>query len=300
MKTPDHALIERYLGAVSLAALALMAGCALERQLRVPSELQYHGPSLGAGVASIKGSSERHALVLNSTAFVLGVDGKLVTAGKSGWDTDIRIDAGLRTLAIEFDRWQNVLLAELQVNALPGESYVVKFAPDPTTNSKADFWVVDANTGKSVTSIVQARLGEVSDDLLELLDLSSPWDNVDFDGAEYVSPPLDEFETPSNPGEASRSHPGGSGGGGEHAGSPSHSGGSGEGGGHAGPPAHSGGSGGPPSIPHNPPPNRGGGGGGGGSSGGGHSGGGGGGGAAGGGGGHAGGSSGGGGGEHKK
>jgi hypothetical protein len=245
-------LINHFIGAVPLFAVVLLAGCAT-----VPTPLpgDYQGPPAGPGVASIKGSQTIMPTILLipilETGFVTSIDGKPVSGGSGGWMYNIKITSGLRTLTVECDCNSLEAQADLQFDAIGGDSYVVKFndAIGPfgfIGNSKyVDFWIVDTSTGKSVTSTVRKELAYLSDQSQDSDDSDPAPDglaDVDYGGADHARPPMHSDDPKS----------------GGHDDHPVHSGGPSSGG-HTGSPSHSGG---PPSIPHNSPPSHSGGGGG--------------------------------------
>ncbi|HVU17418.1 MAG TPA: hypothetical protein VHD32_10855 [Candidatus Didemnitutus sp.] len=247
-------------------SLSFLGGCAT-MPLAVPPGEQYEPPPAGGESAMIKGSRSLTAdfLLIPSwkTAFIYSVDGKIVPAGQPGWETEIPIPVGPRTVHVTYRDATSAESTDLQFTAAAGGNYVVKFESPfllsyTRTVGYVDFWIADAATGKAMTATVRVatpvRLGwsGPDDD-----DSDTVVDTVDFTDAQHSRPPLNH-------------------GGNDHGG-PSHGGDNHGGGDHGGGPGRSG----PPSIPNNPRPggggNGGGGhsnGGGGGNSGGGHSGGG--------------------------
>ena len=136
------------------AAVALITGCADAPQ--IPTGLLYSPPQTGVPIATIKGSEEKSALLDNFTAFVVKVDGKLVTAGRKGWNTPIPIVAGHRFLTVEFNRGVFVALADLDFEAVANASYQVKYGTDVWAfgnSSYVDFWIADTATSKAISAI---------------------------------------------------------------------------------------------------------------------------------------------------
>lgn len=101
----------------------------------------------------------------NFTAFVCTVDGKKIAAGRNGWNLPLGIDAGHRILEVEFNRGVFVARAELELEAAPNAHYELKFATDAQlfgNNSYCNFWVIDATTGQTVTSIKKTSVEKMA------------------------------------------------------------------------------------------------------------------------------------------
>ncbi|HTQ30282.1 MAG TPA: hypothetical protein VMI53_03645, partial [Opitutaceae bacterium] len=163
----------------------------------------------GAGVALIKGSEVRNAgllgMVGDEKTFVLSVDGKRILAGMAGWNTDVKIDAGLRILTVEFDSpglgtalapGLGMAQADLEVNAISGSNYIVQSKVSRTSFDGTlcvDFWVTDAATGKTVTSIIGARLSPMDEQIWNtILEFYGLPPYAESGGAQHAHPPLDQ------------------------------------------------------------------------------------------------------------
>ncbi len=132
--------------------VALLAGCAGDP--RVPPSLQYFAPQPGPNTAVVTGSEVPSPLTHNQTAFVLSVDGKVVMAGKKGWNVPLLVEAGPRIIDVQMSRGDFVSHSYLELNAAPGGHYILRFASDVGllgNNTYCDFWFVDAATGSPVT-----------------------------------------------------------------------------------------------------------------------------------------------------
>jgi hypothetical protein len=130
----------------------LLAGCASDP--KIPAELQYYAPQPGPNTASITGSEVPSPLTHNQTAFVLSVDGKVVVAGKKGWNVPLVVEAGPRIIDVQMSRGDFVSHSYLELAAVPGARYVLMFASDVGlvgNNTYCDFWFIDAATLKPVT-----------------------------------------------------------------------------------------------------------------------------------------------------
>jgi len=196
------------------AAEALAAVGITAPQFPFPLEPPYQGPSVSGNAASIKGSEVQNAgllgMVGDEKAFVLSVDGKRLMAGMAGWNTEVKIDPGLRIVTVEFDsqgRGSSIggqgfgtAQADLQVNAIPGSNYIVQFKVVSTSLAGSvgvDFWIVDAATGKTVTNIIGAlpltvdlEAWQAIDEFYGLPPYAGPGE------AQHAHPPLDQGETP--------------------------------------------------------------------------------------------------------
>lgn len=131
-----------FLGA--LAVILLLAGCATSG-----------GPGTAAApVAELKpatiiGSEETSTMFDNFTAYVLAIDGQVVTAGRSGWNQPLAIKAGPHRLTIAFIRGIFTAQTDVQISAQPEAVYQLKFATDAQLfgkNSYCEFWIEDAAT----------------------------------------------------------------------------------------------------------------------------------------------------------
>ena len=133
--------------------LGLLAGCAGDP--RIPPTLQYYAPLPGATTATLTGSEVPSPLTHNQTAFVVSVDGKVVVAGKKGWNVPLLVEACPRIIDVQMSRGDFVSQSYLELNAAPGGHYILKFDSDVGllgNNTYCDFWFADAVTGSPVTS----------------------------------------------------------------------------------------------------------------------------------------------------
>jgi hypothetical protein len=140
-----------------LAAVVLVSGCATAPQ--IPLELQYSAPPAGVPVATIKGSEEKSVLLDDFTAYIVTIDGKLVMAGRKGWDTPIPLEASHHVLSVKFARGVFAARAEFDLDAVAGANYQLKYTTDVKllgNNSYVDFWIIDMATSKAVSPIKQA------------------------------------------------------------------------------------------------------------------------------------------------
>lgn len=98
------------------------------------------------------------------TVFVSGVDGVPVAAGRQGWNKPLPLKAGLRRLAVSFNRGVFSAHSELQLKATSETSYLLKFATDAELfgrNSYCEFWVVDSVTGELATERKRVPLTKI-------------------------------------------------------------------------------------------------------------------------------------------
>jgi hypothetical protein len=133
------------------ALLFLIAGCAAPK---IPAELQYYAPLPSATTATITGSEVPSPLTHNQTAFVLSVDGKIVMAGKKGWNLPVVVESGVRIIDVQMSRGDFVSHSYLELNAVAGAHYILMFYSDVGlvgNNTYCDFWFIDAATSKPVT-----------------------------------------------------------------------------------------------------------------------------------------------------
>lgn len=97
----------------------------------------------------------------NFTVFVSAVDGVPVPAGRDGWNAALPLKAGVRRLALTFNRGVFSAKTEIALNAMSGIAYQVKFATDAQLfgrNSYCEFWIVNATTGEPVVARVRTTL----------------------------------------------------------------------------------------------------------------------------------------------
>jgi len=117
------------------------------------------------GHATIRGSEEASLLLDDFTVFVESIDGKNIPAGRPGWNTPVAIDAGRRTVEVEFNRGVFVARATLQLEAKDRRDYEVKYSTDAELfggNSYCNFWIIDRQTGLKVTEVRKAAVGKIS------------------------------------------------------------------------------------------------------------------------------------------
>lgn len=129
----------------------LLAGCG---SAPIPPELQYHAPLAATNVATITGSEVPSLLTHNQTAYVYTVDGKVVMAGKKGWNVPLVLEAGPRIVGVLMLRGDFLSRSYLELEAIAGAHYVLRFETDVGLvgeNTYCDFWIIDAATGKPVT-----------------------------------------------------------------------------------------------------------------------------------------------------
>ena len=143
-----HKIARSTLGLIAV----VLAGCATNP--KVPVDLQYKLPAPGVATAVITGSEVSSPLTHNPTAFVLSVDGKIVMAGKKGWNVPLLVEAGVRIIDVQMSRGEFVSHSYLELNAAAGVHYILMFDSDVGllgNNTYCDFWFVDAATGRAVT-----------------------------------------------------------------------------------------------------------------------------------------------------
>ncbi|HEY4249419.1 MAG TPA: hypothetical protein VGM64_21535 [Lacunisphaera sp.] len=200
MKVRAQTWFQSYSPIILLMAMLVLAGCVALPKTQISPELQYHAPTTGSDVASIKGS-ESVRLVLGliptwDSAFVAGIDGKTIIAGKDGWNTDVIMGSGLRTVTLAFQRLSISAVVEQQFNAMPGASYVVKFDPPYASFNYSppglyvDLWIADASTGKPVTSPVP-KLAYIQNQGEYSSAEDVPVESVEFGGTTQTRPPVD-------------------------------------------------------------------------------------------------------------
>ena len=110
-------------------------------------------PRPAAGLATIKGSQETSILFDNFTAFIAAVDGQKIAAGRKGWETPLKLEAGHRRITVEFNRGIFLARATLEFEAATNVHYELKYVTDAELfglNSYCSFWIVDLGTGKTV------------------------------------------------------------------------------------------------------------------------------------------------------
>ena len=123
-------------------------------------------PTATVGRATITGSQEASILLDNFTAFVASIDGKKVPLGRKGWDFPLAIEAGHRVLGVEFNRGVFLSRATLEFDAAANARYELKYNTDAELfghNSFCNFWIVDASTGKAVSTIMKASVEKASE-----------------------------------------------------------------------------------------------------------------------------------------
>jgi hypothetical protein len=140
-----------------LASLILISGCATP-PAPLPPELQYQSPASNSDHGLILGSQENISYADDFTAFVAGVDGKIVVAGRKGWNDPLALNPGNRRLLVQFNRGVFVSNAVVNLSVAAGESFRLMYSTDVAmygNNSYCDFWVVETKSGKAVSDVVR-------------------------------------------------------------------------------------------------------------------------------------------------
>ena len=164
------AMLKGFASALCLAATLLLTGCATGpqtppkpptgRPAPAPAPAQTPPPE-PIRTATILGSEESSALLDNFTAFVAAVDGKVIPAGRKGWETPVVIRSGKRRLSVEFNRGAFVARAELELTAKAEAAYQLKYESDAQVYGKhsyCDFWIIAYATGERVTPVRRAAI----------------------------------------------------------------------------------------------------------------------------------------------
>jgi hypothetical protein len=140
-----------------LVGMALVSGCTTNSQ--IPLELQYSAPPAGIPVATIRGSEEKSILLDDLTAYIVTIDGRLVMAGRRGWNTPMFLEAGYHVLNVKFASGVFTAVADFDLDAVANTNYQLRYTTDVKllgNNSYVDFWIVDVATSKPVSSIKEA------------------------------------------------------------------------------------------------------------------------------------------------
>ena len=140
-----------------LVGMALVSGCTTNSQ--IPFELQYSAPPAGVPVATIRGSEEKSILLDDFTAYIVTIDGRLVMAGRRGWNTPISLEAGYHVLNVKFARGVFAAVADFDLVAVANANYQLRYTTDVKllgNNSYVDFWIIDMATSRAVSPIKQA------------------------------------------------------------------------------------------------------------------------------------------------
>lgn len=132
----------------------------------IPStaQLSVPRPAVELSPASITGSEESSTMLDNFTVFLTAVDGVPVAAGRQGWDTRLSLKPGPHRLTLGFNRGVFSAKADLELIAVSGASYQVRFATDAElfgNNSYCDFWIVDTATDQPVSARVRSGLTKI-------------------------------------------------------------------------------------------------------------------------------------------
>lgn len=152
-------MINKILIPACFVMMTLFSGCVTKPQ--IPADLQYSPPPAGVSVATIRGSGKRSTLLDDFTAYIVTIDGKLVMAGRKGWDTPIPITAGRHLLNVKFARGVFYAREEFVLNAVAGANYQLRYVTDVQLggdNSYVDFWIVDMATSKAVSPLKQVSV----------------------------------------------------------------------------------------------------------------------------------------------
>lgn len=138
-------------------------GCAL-KPLEAPPEPEYSAPSGETGpIATVRGSQQKASVGDDYIGYVLAVDGNGVTMGRAGWNRDLPVKAGNRTLTVAFQRGLYTARAELPLDAMAGHQYEVSFEAHThvfNAGTDCDFWIVDLATGRPVTDKIGGAIEE--------------------------------------------------------------------------------------------------------------------------------------------
>lgn len=146
-----------------LITIILLGGCITSQPLtHIPQALQYVVPSdKEISLAALVGSNEKATPIDDFTVYVLAVDGKRVISGWENWDTALPIQPGLRTITVAFKREPLNAQADLQLQAVAGGKYQIRFSTDAYlfgADTYCDFWIIDIATQKPVTGIKRGTI----------------------------------------------------------------------------------------------------------------------------------------------
>lgn len=114
--------------------------------------------------ASIKGSEESSTLLDNFTAFVRAVDGQPVSAGRKGWNQELKLPPGSHRIGVEFIRGSFFARTELTLDAKPAAVYELRQTNDAQVygqHSFCEFWIVDMATGAKAAASKRVELEKV-------------------------------------------------------------------------------------------------------------------------------------------
>jgi hypothetical protein len=139
-----------------LITIVFLSGCATPPR-PIPPELQYVAPVDQEGsLATLVGSREEGIYEEPTTVYVLTVDGKRVMSGPHGWHTALPIEPGPHTIAVAFQSGSFHTQVDLQMEAVAGSKYQIKFSTDAKpfgTITYCDLWIIDIITQKPVSGI---------------------------------------------------------------------------------------------------------------------------------------------------
>lgn len=149
---------------IILSAICLwLSGCNTMPSTPLPQEFIYPAQLTAMPAeltATIQGSEQNSSGwgMDKQRVFIKRIDGKLTQADRTSWNQAWPITAGNHVLDVEFGMGVHVIPATLMFDAKPRQSYQLQFKSNFGTwisgNSQSDFWIINAQTGETVSNIV--------------------------------------------------------------------------------------------------------------------------------------------------
>jgi hypothetical protein len=89
------------------------------------------------------------------------VDNIRVENATDRWSIPLPILPGRRVITAEFNYGNRYARTDLEIMALDGQDYVIKFTTDaglPRGDSFCEFWIEDAKSGTALTTVMRENL----------------------------------------------------------------------------------------------------------------------------------------------
>lgn len=146
---------------LACVAVALLTSCVTPTGAGDPH--LYSPPNVAEEpTAFLAGSSQTVIVGLEYySAFPFAIDGLRVENASSRWNMPVPIKSGVHIITAEFNAEPYFARVELELNAVQGEDYTIKFATDlakPGGRTFCEFWIVDNKTGKTLTPVTRGNL----------------------------------------------------------------------------------------------------------------------------------------------
>ncbi len=153
--------IHPFIACLQSVAFLLITSCASAPVPTAPG-LGYSEPNVSeVPVAFLKGYALPGYTFTLFTSSVFAIDGRRVLNGADRWNVPVPVLPGRVFITAEFNKRPYFARADLDLPAVAGEDYIIKFVTDVGSsdgNSFCEFWIENAVTGKTVSPAMRANV----------------------------------------------------------------------------------------------------------------------------------------------